>query len=77
MMARQKQLGFEEALSRLEELVAELEGGDLSLEDSLRAFEQGIRLVRQCSDRLKAADLRISQLEEGGNERPLEAGDTE
>jgi exodeoxyribonuclease VII small subunit len=76
-MARQKQLGFEEALSRLEDLVAELEGGDLSLEDSLRTFEQGIRLVRQCSDRLKAADLRISQLEEEGNERPLEAGDTE
>ena len=76
-MAKQKQLGFEEALSRLESLVAELEGGDLSLEDSLRTFEQGIRLVRQCSDRLKAADLRISQLEEEGDERPLEAGDAE
>ena len=69
-----EELRFEEALSRLEELVASLEAGDLDLEDSLASFEQGVRLVRLCSERLKAAELRIQQLEEGADgpsERPV------
>jgi exodeoxyribonuclease VII small subunit len=56
---------FEGALSRLEELVGELERGELSLENSLRTFEEGVRLVRRCSEQLKSAELRIRQLEEG------------
>lgn len=59
------ELRFEQALERLEELVTRLEAGDLDLEDSLRDFEEGVRLVRLCSERLKAAELRIQQLEEG------------
>jgi len=56
---------FEGALSRLEDLVGELERGELSLENSLRRFEEGVRLVRRCSEQLKSAELRIRQLEEG------------
>lgn len=56
---------FEGAVSRLEELVGELERGELSLENSLRTFEEGVRLVRRCSEQLKSAELRIRQLEEG------------
>ena len=70
----QQELRFEDALARLEQLVASLEAGDLDLEDSLSSFEQGVRLVRLCSERLKAAELRIQQLEEGADgpsERPL------
>ena len=69
-----KELPFEEALERLESLVSDLEGGDLALEDSLDKFEEGVKLVRRCSDRLKAAELRISELEasgDGARERPL------
>ncbi len=69
-----KELPFEEALERLESLVSDLEGGDLALEDSLDKFEEGVKLVRQCSDRLKAAEIRISELEasaDGARERPL------
>ena len=69
---------FEDALGRLEELVDSLEGGDLDLEDSLRSFEEGVKLVRLCSERLKAAELRIRQLEEGADgpdERPLDLED--
>ncbi len=76
--AEREELRFEDALARLEQLVASLEGGDLDLEDSLACFEQGVRLVRLCSERLKAAELRIVQLEEGTDgprERPLELGD--
>lgn len=64
-MADGEEVDFEGALSRLETLVGELEGGELSLEDSLRTFEEGVRLVRLCSERLKSAELRIRQLEEG------------
>ncbi len=66
---------FEEALTQLEEVVGKLEAGELSLEDSLSTFEQGVGLVRLCTDRLKAAQLRVQQLQEGRNgpeEQPLE-----
>ena len=64
-MADGVEVDFEGALSRLQTLVGELEGGELSLEDSLQTFEEGVRLVRLCSERLKSAELRIRQLEEG------------
>jgi exodeoxyribonuclease VII small subunit len=71
----EKELSFEQAMERLEKLVAELEGGDLPLERSLRIFEEGVRLVRFCSDRLHAAERRVRELEEspaGARERPLD-----
>jgi len=70
-----EELPFEEALGQLEGLVDALEAGDLDLESSLRKFEAGVKLVRVCSERLKAAELRIQQLEaEVGEpgERPLD-----
>ena len=73
--AAEKEVPFEEALERLEKLVGDLEGGNLPLEDSLRTFEEGVRLVRVCSERLKAAELRIRQVEEtqeGVTERSLD-----
>lgn len=66
---------FELALEELEALVGRIEGGDLPLEESLAAFERGVRLVRQCAARLDAAELRIRELEPGPagpRERPLE-----
>ena len=69
------ELRFEEALERLEGLVAKLEAGDLGLEDALTSFEQGVALVRLCSERLRAAELRIKELEQGADgatERDLE-----
>ena len=64
-MADGVEVDFEGALSRLQTLVGELEAGELSLEDSLQTFAEGVRLVRLCSERLKSAELRIRQLEEG------------
>lgn len=60
-------LRFEEALARLEELVDKLESGKLDLEDSLLNFEEGVKLVRLCKQRIEAAELRIRQLEEGSD----------
>jgi exodeoxyribonuclease VII small subunit len=53
---------FEEALGHLETVVARLEGGDLPLEEALRAFEEGIRLARMCAARLEDAEQRVRLL---------------
>lgn len=54
--------GFETALERLEEIVDQLEQGDLALESALSAFEEGVRLSKQCATQLDAAERRIEQL---------------
>lgn len=60
---------FEAALARLEELVKELEQGDLPLEQSLKLFEEGIKLSRICNRRLEDAERRVEILlkDEAGN----------
>ena len=54
--------GFEGSLARLEEIVGELEGGDLPLERALALFEEGTRLGRLCSRRLDEAERKITVL---------------
>ncbi|MEQ1763352.1 MAG: exodeoxyribonuclease VII small subunit [Pyrinomonadaceae bacterium] len=53
---------FEESLKELEQIVTHLEEGDLALEDSLKLFEDGVRLSRECRERLTAAERRIEVL---------------
>ncbi|WP_419812620.1 exodeoxyribonuclease VII small subunit [Bacterioplanoides sp.] len=55
---------FEHALGQLEQLVLQMESGELSLQDSLQAFEQGVRLTRQCQQALSAAEQRVQILME-------------
>lgn len=52
---------FEDAYSRLEELVGEMEAGELPLEDLLSRFEEGVKLVKHCQGFLKQAQLRVEQ----------------
>ena len=64
-----RDVNFEESLTQLEETVSLLESGDeLTLEESLKAFEDGIRLARLCRQKLDDAELRIQKLTEGGEE---------
>ncbi len=66
-MARKKTApDFEQSLSELQTLVERLESGALSLEDSLSAFEQGIRLTRDCQAALGQAEQKVQLLLEGG-----------
>lgn len=58
----EEKLSFEQALERLEEVVRELEGGDLSLEQALALFQEGVALARQCEKQLDQAEARIEQL---------------
>lgn len=53
---------FEQSLDELEQLVARMEGGDMSLDDSLTSFERGIGLYRHCQQALEKADLRVRLL---------------
>ena len=53
---------FEESLKQLEEIVNKMEQGQLNLEQSLGAFEQGVQLTRQCQSTLKQAEQRVAKL---------------
>jgi len=53
---------FEDALGRLEQIVDQLESGDLPLEKSLKAFEEGVALARRCAKYLEEAEKRIELL---------------
>lgn len=57
-------LTFEAAMTRLEQLVRELENGNLSLDQSIQSFEEGMRLVRRCAGELRRAEERVKRLTE-------------
>ena len=63
-MATESTLNFEAALEELEQLVERMETGELSLEESLKAFERGVVLTRDCQKALKDAELRVQALTE-------------
>ena len=58
----EKNKDFESSLKKLEEIVTELESGDLPLEKSIKAFEDGIKLTRHCRKLLTEAELKIEKL---------------
>lgn len=63
---------FEKKLGRLEEIVQKMEKGDLALEDSLKLFEEGVRLSRECQSQLTQAESKVKQLTGfDGEGRPL------
>ena len=72
---------FEDAMKRLEDIVQNLESGDLSLEGSLGAFEEGMKLVSFCSKKLEEAEQKVTMLVKAGDgeytQRPFEAAGSE
>ena len=60
-----KEMSFEAAMKRLEEVVLMLEAGSVSLDESLAAYEEGMALVRLCHDKLNDAEARITLVREG------------
>ncbi len=61
-MAAKEKKKFEEVVEELEKIVEQLESGELSLEDSLAAFENGIRLVKLCNQKLTEVERKIELL---------------
>ncbi|MBF8780090.1 exodeoxyribonuclease VII small subunit [Pseudomonas fulva] len=77
-MARKKaSIDFEQSLAELQALVERLENGELSLEDSLAAFEQGISLTRDCQNALAQAEQKVQVLLERDGELAAEPFDTD
>jgi exodeoxyribonuclease VII small subunit len=66
-----KKKSFEESLKELESIVAKLESGEMSLEDSLEKFEIGTKLYKDCKDQLSIAEKKISILTESLKEEEL------
>lgn len=67
-----EELSFEQSMQELEKIVQELEKGNLNLEDSIKKFEQGIALSKQCNEFLENAEKKITMLiktEEGIEEQ--------
>ncbi|MDD0854827.1 exodeoxyribonuclease VII small subunit [Halobacteriovorax sp. GB3] len=63
---------FEQSLKDLEEVVGKLESGELSLEESLKAFESGVNLYKGCKDKLDKAEKKLSVLSESLKEEELD-----
>ncbi len=55
-------MDFEKKLGRLEEIVQKMEKGDLALDESLKMFEEGVRLSRECQTRLTEAEEKVKKL---------------
>ena len=72
-----KEKKFEEKMEDLEKIVIELEKGDLTLEDSLTRFEEGMKISKECNDLLKEAEKRITILLENDGNIKEENFDTE
>jgi exodeoxyribonuclease VII small subunit len=65
-------LDFEKSLTQLENIIKEMEGGELSLEKSLENFEHGIKLIRQCQYTIKQAEQKVQILMEEGKDAALQ-----
>ena len=77
MAAKKQGYDFEHSLQQLEQLVERMESGELSLEDSLKAFEQGIKLTRECQGMLSKAEQKVEQLVKRNAELRAEPFDTD
>ena len=69
---------FEQSMQSLEDLVARMETGEMTLEESLAAYERGVGLYRHCQSALEQAELRVRLLSDPGNPddaRPFNAGE--
>ncbi|MEC7911520.1 MAG: exodeoxyribonuclease VII small subunit [Pseudomonadota bacterium] len=61
-MVKKDTTNFEASLKKLEKIVLKLEDGDISLEDSVKSFEEGIGLVKECQKQLSEAELKVKKL---------------
>ena len=63
---------FEQSMARLEQIVRAMERGDVPLEESLKLFEEGTGLMKQCSTLLDKAEQKVTKLTAGADGRPVE-----
>ena len=72
MAKEDKRIDFESSLKELESIVDKLEDENINLEDSVKSFEKGINLVKECQKELQSAELNIKQLLDDGSTSELD-----
>ena len=72
-MTKKDTVNFESSLKKLEHIVAKLEDGDVSLEDSVKSFEEGIGVGKECQKQLSAAELKVKKLLDSGDSVDLDS----
>ena len=68
----ENQLNFEQSLKRREEIVRQMEQGNVTLDESLKLFEEGTALAASCSKQLDTAELKVVRLMKGNDGNPVE-----
>ncbi len=68
MSKQENNKDFETSLKKLEKIVSDLENGDLPLEESIKTFEEGVKLTKHCQNLLSKAELKIQKLVESKEE---------
>ena len=71
-MPTKKKLTFEQSMARLEEIVGLLERGDAPLDEAMALFEEGAKLMRECTKRLDQAEQKVTLLTTGEDGQPRE-----
>lgn len=71
-MKNQDNIQFEDSLQKLEDLVEQLESGELGLDESLKLFEQGVTLYKNCKEKLSTTEKKLSLLTEQMKEESMD-----
>jgi len=74
---QEKKMTFEQALAKLEQIVARIESGEAPLEESIEKYAEGIRLIKQCRSILDAAEQKIELLAKGAGGELASSGELE
>ncbi len=72
MYSSNKKIDFESSLKELESIVKKLEDENINLEDSVKSFEAGINLVKECQKQLEDAELKVKELLDDGTSQELD-----
>ena len=72
MSSSNEKIDFESSLKELESIVTKLEDENINLEDSVKSFEAGINLVKECQKQLEDAELRVKELLDDGTSQELD-----
>ena len=72
-MTKKDTVNFEVSLQKLEKIIERLENGDISLEESVKSFEEGIGLVKECQKQLSQAELKVKKLLDNGDTVDLDS----
>ena len=62
-----KNIGFEEAIEKLDAILSKLESGSVSLDESLTLFEEGVEIIKLCNEKLEVAEQKVKILTEGAD----------